>query len=77
MPGLGISRKSGESFTIGDDIVVTVVEAHGGTARLRIVAPKSLRVSRNDNGRVVVDEVHHYEKTTAVPQRTDDPGVTL
>jgi len=43
---LVLSRKVGESVLIGDDIVVTVVEARGDAVRLGIEAPRSLRVHR-------------------------------
>ena len=36
---LVLSRKIGESIVIGDDVVVTVRETHGGRIRLAIEAP--------------------------------------
>lgn len=43
---LVLSRKVGESLLIGDDIVITVVEARGDAVRLGIEAPRSMRVHR-------------------------------
>lgn len=48
MPGLGLTRHEGESFTIGDDITVTVTEARSGKARLMIDAPRDVPISRDD-----------------------------
>ena len=43
-----LSRRLGESVTIGDDIVVTVVGISGGQIRLGISAPKAVRVLREE-----------------------------
>jgi carbon storage regulator len=43
---LVLSRRPGESITIGDDIVVTVVAAANGQVRLGITAPQHVRVLR-------------------------------
>lgn len=43
---LVLSRKVGESLLIGDDIVVTIVEARGDAVRIGIDAPRELRVHR-------------------------------
>jgi len=45
-----LSRRPGESLTIGDDVVVTVVGVKGNQIRLGITAPREVRVLR--------DEVH-------------------
>jgi carbon storage regulator len=44
---LVLSRRTGESVVIGDDVVVTVLEVKGdGAVRLGIDAPRSTRVHR-------------------------------
>jgi carbon storage regulator len=43
-----LSRRPGESFTIGDDVVVTVVGVSGNQIRLGITAPREVRVLREE-----------------------------
>ena len=44
---LVLSRRTGESVVIGDDVVVTVLEVKGdGGVRLGIDAPRTVRVHR-------------------------------
>ncbi|MFA7672278.1 MAG: carbon storage regulator CsrA [Clostridia bacterium] len=50
---LVISRKSGESILIGDDIEITVIESQNGKVKLGVNAKKSIRVLRKE----IVDEV--------------------
>jgi carbon storage regulator len=45
---LVLTRRPGESITIGDDIVVTVVNTAGGQVRLGITAPQHVRVVREE-----------------------------
>lgn len=45
---LVLSRRLGESITIGDDVVVTVLEVRGDVVRLGIEAPRSVRVHRQE-----------------------------
>jgi carbon storage regulator len=45
---LVITRKSRESVTIGDDVVVTVLHVGGGEVRIGIDAPKQVRVLRTE-----------------------------
>ncbi len=47
---LVLSRKVGESFVIGDKIVVTVVRIAGGGVRLGIEAPSDCVVVRQELG---------------------------
>ena len=47
-PMLILSRRPGESVTLGDDIVVTVVSVNGNQVRLGINAPRELRVLRDE-----------------------------
>jgi carbon storage regulator len=43
-----LSRRAGESLTIGDDIVVTVVGINGNQIKLGIAAPREVRVLREE-----------------------------
>src|SRR5262245_26715368 len=45
---LVLSRKKNESIVINNDITVTVVEIRGDKVRLGIVAPKEVRVHRQE-----------------------------
>lgn len=45
---LVISRKIGESFIIGDNIEVTVVDIIGKRVVLKISAPKEIPITRRD-----------------------------
>ncbi|MGE0756670.1 MAG: carbon storage regulator [Pirellulaceae bacterium] len=45
---LVLSRRVGESFLIGEDIVVTVVRIAGGGVRIGIEAPASCTVVRSE-----------------------------
>lgn len=43
-----ITRRPGEKIVLGDDVVVTVMEISGQTARIGIAAPKDLPVYREE-----------------------------
>jgi carbon storage regulator len=43
-----ITRRPGEKVMIGDDVVVTVIEASGQAIRLGIEAPRSLPIYREE-----------------------------
>jgi carbon storage regulator len=43
---LVLTRKEAEQITIGDDIVITIVEVGQGQVRVGIEAPKELKVGR-------------------------------
>ena len=45
---LVLARRVGEEIVIGDDIRVTVLEVRGSQVRLGIVAPKAVRVLRQE-----------------------------
>jgi carbon storage regulator len=45
---LVLSRKVGESFVIGDDILVTVVRIAGGGVRIGIEAPSDYAIVRKE-----------------------------
>lgn len=45
---LVLSRRIGESITIGDDVVVTVLDVRGDVVRVGIEAPRSIAVHRSE-----------------------------
>ncbi len=45
---LVLSRKAGESVFIGDDISVTIVRINGNQVRIKIDAPRSVPVLREE-----------------------------
>jgi carbon storage regulator len=51
-----LSRRPGESLTIGDDVVVTVVGVSGNQIRLGITAPREVRVLRGEIYKVMQEE---------------------
>lgn len=53
---LVLTRKPGESIVIGNDVVITVLEARGGQIRLGIDAPREVAVHRAEIYRQVMSE---------------------
>jgi carbon storage regulator len=45
---LVLSRRLGQSFTIGNDIVITVLGIAGGQVRLGIMADRDIPIIRDD-----------------------------
>jgi carbon storage regulator len=45
---LNITRRRGERIVVGDNVFVSVLEVSGGTVRLGIDAPRSVRVYREE-----------------------------
>lgn len=45
---LVLSRKFGESISIGDDIEVKILRNAGGVVRIAVEAPKHIRVLRSE-----------------------------
>jgi len=43
-----LTRKTGESITIGDDVKITVLGIHGRQVRLGIIAPQKVVVHREE-----------------------------
>ena len=63
---LVLTRRAGESVVIGDDIVITVLEARGDVIRLGINAPRDVQVHREE----VYKELKAANRAAASP--TDD-----
>ncbi len=43
-----LTRKSGQGFTIGDDIEITITEVSGDKVRVGISAPKEVKILRSE-----------------------------
>ena len=52
---LVLTRKAGEQILIGEDIVITVLEARGDAVRIGIDAPRGLKIQRNEIVQAVSD----------------------
>jgi carbon storage regulator len=63
---LVLTRRAGESVMIGDDVVITVLEARGDVIRLGIQAPRDVQVHREEVWR----ELQTVNREAASP--TDD-----
>lgn len=46
--GLVLTRRAGQTIMIGDAVAIDVVEARPGTVRLRVIAPREVRVHRRE-----------------------------
>jgi len=63
---LVLTRRSGESVMIGDEVVVTVLEVRGDVIRLGIRAPREIQVHREE----IYKELQAANREAASP--TDD-----
>ncbi|GLY96853.1 carbon storage regulator CsrA [Actinoplanes sp. NBRC 103695] len=83
---LVLTRRAGESVMIGDDVVITVLEARGDVIRLGIQAPRDVRVHREEVYRelqaanieaasptdAVVEELSRTLRPSSEPDGADD-----
>ena len=51
-----LTRKSGEKITVGDDVVVSVLEIRGSQVKLGIEAPKVIAVQRGEVYKKIQEE---------------------
>lgn len=63
---LVLTRRAGESVMIGNDVIITVLEARGEVIRLGIQAPRDVQVHREE----VFRELQAANREAASP--TDD-----
>jgi carbon storage regulator len=56
VPVLVLTRKVRESITIGNDIVVTVLEIRGNQIRIGVEAPKQTPVNRTEIYESIVEQ---------------------
>ncbi|GAA3335681.1 hypothetical protein GCM10020358_04920 [Amorphoplanes nipponensis] len=69
---LVLTRRAGESVMIGDDVVVTVLEARGDVVRIGINAPRSVQVHREE----VYQELQAANREAASPNEDAVRAVT-
>lgn len=64
-----LTRRSGETIHLGDDITVTVLGMKGNQVRIGISAPKDVEVHREEIYKLVQEEKvrAHAKKTTTHP----------
>jgi carbon storage regulator len=72
-----LSRRPGESLTIGDDVVVTVVSVSGNQIRLGITAPREVRVLREEIYRAIQEENQVAARTPDSEKRLGDAAKQL
>jgi len=63
---LVLTRRSGESIMVGDDVVITVLDTRGDVVRLGIIAPRSVQVHREE----VYRELQRANREAASPTET-------
>jgi len=49
---LVLTRKFGESITIGEDITITILDSKGKNIRIGVEAPRNIAVHRRDIGQL-------------------------
>lgn len=59
-----LSRKKGESFSIGKHITVRILEIEGDRVGLGIEAPKDMKVLRTELYEEIIDENKHAVKVS-------------
>jgi carbon storage regulator len=64
---LVLGRKPGESVLIGDGIRVTVIKTEDSQLRLRIEAPKDVRIMREEIANIDIDDEHKGQKDLPTP----------
>lgn len=64
---LALSRKTGESIMIGNDIEITIIETKGEQVKIGINAPKSIPVYRKE----IYAQITEVNKETAMEANLD------
>ena len=70
---LVLTRKPGERVLIGDDIVVTILDARGDGIRIGIDAPRGVRIQRDEVIRAITEA--NQEATKAAASADDPEGL--
>lgn len=70
-----LTRRAGESIVIGDDIVITVVEAGRDHVRIGVDAPRSVDVHRQEVYLAISEENRLAQNTDGAP--VADGGKTV
>ncbi len=67
-----LTRKSGETLRIGDDVTITVLSVKGNQVRIGIGAPKEIEVHREEiYNRIKAEEQDDIELVKIVDDRKD------
>jgi len=69
---LVLTRRTGQSVMIGDDVTITVLEARGEVVRLGIQAPRDVQVHREE----VYRELRDVNREAASPTEDAVQAVT-
>ncbi|MCU1393236.1 MAG: carbon storage regulator, CsrA [Ilumatobacteraceae bacterium] len=70
---LVLTRREGETFTLGDDIEIEILDIKPGVVRVGIRAPRSVRVLRSE----LVEAVAAANAAAAVATSIDTSGMTI
>ena len=62
-----LTRKTGQSIVIADDVVVTVIESSGDQVRLGVDAPRHITVHREE----VYSQISRENEAARAPDATD------
>jgi carbon storage regulator len=60
---LVLSRRTGESVVVGEDVTITVLEVRGDVVRIGIDAPRSVAVHRAE----LLEQLEHSNREAASP----------
>ena len=60
---LVLTRRTGESLMVGDEVVVTILDVRGDVVRVGITAPRSIQVHREE----VYRELQRANREAASP----------
>ncbi|MGJ4845427.1 MULTISPECIES: carbon storage regulator CsrA [unclassified Leifsonia] len=71
---LVLTRKVGERVLIGDDIVVTILDARGDGIRIGIDAPRGVRIQRDEVIRAITEANQQATESAAT---TVDPEAVI
>jgi carbon storage regulator len=71
---LVLTRKPGERVLIGDDIVVTILDARGDGIRIGIDAPRGIRIQRDEVVKAVTEA---NQEATEQAAGADDPAALI
>lgn len=64
---LVLSRKQGEQICIGEGVVVTVIEVHGGRVQIGIQAPREISVDRQEIRQRKIEEGSEMQSQRQYP----------
>jgi carbon storage regulator len=69
---LVLTRKTGQTITVGDDIKITIMEVRGSQVKLGVDAPKNVMIHREE----VFERIQKENLAAAKPKMTDLSSIT-